>query len=246
MFGDICFNHVHFRYGTRATVFEALNLVIPKGKVTAIVGESGSGKSSHIAILQNLYPLQSGSVSIGNHDLNYIDAHSLRSIIGVVPQTIHLFAGNVIDNIAVGDYEPDMKKIIAICQALGILEFIEKLPQNFSTYLGENGATLSGGQKQRIAIARALYKNPEILILDEATSSLDSASEQYVQRMIELLTSQRKTIVLMAHRLSTVMKADKIIVLDKGRVVEEGSHRELMNDQKAYAGLWKQQFSVLA
>ena len=245
MIGDISFKDVHFRYGSRVTVFEKLNLSIPKGQVTAIVGESGSGKSTLMAMLQNLYPIQSGSISIGNYDLKYIENESLRSIISVVPQKIDLFAGNVIENIAVGDYEPDMKKIIAICSALGIMDFIEKLPNNFSTYLGENGATLSGGQKQRIAIARALYRDPELLILDEATSSLDSASEQYVQRMINFLKTKNKTIIIIAHRLSTVFNADKIVVLDKGNVVEEGKHDDLIANKNQYFALWKQQFPML-
>jgi ATP-binding cassette subfamily B protein len=245
LIGDIQFKHVNFRYGSRVTVFQNLTVQFPKGKVTAIVGESGSGKSTLMAMLQNLYPLQSGSVSIGDYDLKYIENESLRAMIGVVPQKIDLFAGNVVDNIAVGDYQPDMKKIIAICTALGIIEFIEKLPNNFSTYLGENGATLSGGQKQRIAIARALYKDPEILILDEATSSLDSASEKYVQRMIEVLRSREKTVIIIAHRLSTIYQADKIVVLDKGEVLEEGMHAELLNKQSHYFNLWKQQFPML-
>lgn len=245
MIGDISFKDVHFRYGSRVTVFEKLNLNIPKGQVTAIVGESGSGKSTLMAMLQNLYPLQGGNISIGNFDLKYIENESWRSLIGVVPQKIDLFAGNVIENIAVGDYEPDMKKIIAICTALGIMDFIEKLPNNFSTYLGENGATLSGGQKQRIAIARALYKDPEILILDEATASLDSASEQYVQRMIGILKTQQKTIIIIAHRLSTIFNADKIVVLEKGKVVEEGKHDDLITSRQHCYELWKQQFPML-
>ena len=151
----------------------------------------------------------------------------------------------MVDNIAVGDMEPDMKKIIGLCTSLGIMDFIEKLPNNFNTYLGENGATLSGGQKQRLAIARALYKDPEILVLDEATSSLDSASEQYVQRMIDILKENEKTVVIIAHRLSTVFNADKIVVLEKGNVVEEGRHEELMNNRKHYYELWKQQFPML-
>ena len=198
-----------------------------------------------ISILQNLYPIQSGSVAIGQYDLKYIENESLRNKVSVVPQKIDLFAGNVVDNIAVGDIEPDMKKIIGICTSLGIMDFIEKLPNNFNTYLGKNGATLSGGQKQRLAIALALYKDPEILVLDEATSSLDSASEQYVQRMIEILKENEKTVVIIAHRLSTVFNADKIVVLDKGVVVEEGRHDELMDSRKHYYELWKQQFPML-
>ncbi len=245
LIGDITFQEVKFRYGSRVTVFENLNLTIPKGKVTAFVGESGSGKTTIINILQKLYPLDQGRVLIGDINLEYADNKSLREIVSVVPQKIDLFAGNVTDNIAVGEFEPDMEKVLTICKRLGILEFIEGLPAGFDTYLGENGANLSGGQKQRIAIARALYKEPEILILDEATSSLDSSSEQYVQRTIDLLTQQGKTIILIAHRLSTVFKADKICVLDKGVVVEEGTHEALMVKETAYFNLWQKQFPIM-
>jgi ATP-binding cassette subfamily B protein len=210
------------------------------------VGESGSGKSTLMALLQNLYPLQSGHVYIGEYNLQYIKNDSLRLMVAVVPQKIDLFAGNLIDNIAVGDYQPDMKKILSICTGLGILEFIERLPNGFNTYLGENGATLSGGQKQRLGIARALYKDPEILILDEATSSLDSASERYVQKMVEILREQNKTVIIIAHRLSTVFQADKIVVLENGKVAEEGQHDQLMNNKGVYFNLWKQQFPMLA
>ncbi|MEZ2336623.1 peptidase domain-containing ABC transporter [Mucilaginibacter sp. RCC_168] len=225
--GDIRFENVSFRYGTRVAVFDNLNLIIPKGKFTAIVGESGSGKSTLMSILQNIYPIQNGNVRIGEYDLKYINNSSLRRMISVVPQQIDLFAGNVIDNIAVGDNEPDMKKIIDISAKLGITGFIESLPKGFQTYLGENGTSLSGGQRQRIAIARALYRNPEILILDEATSSLDSVSEKYVQKMIEFLKEEQKTVIVITHRSSTLNNADNIIVLDKGVVVEQGSHKKL-------------------
>jgi ATP-binding cassette subfamily B protein len=244
--GDIRFEHVDFRYGTRLNVFEDLSLSIPNGKFTAIVGESGSGKSTLMAILQNIYPIQKGNVSIGKYDLKYISTVSLRKAVAVVPQQIDLFAGNVIDNIAIGDYEPDMQKILDIAEQLGILDFIETLPAGFQTYLGENGTALSGGQRQRIAIARALYRNPEILILDEATSSLDSASEQYVQKAIEVLKARNKTVIVIAHRLSTLNNADKIIVLDKGRVIEQGTHNELLYlPDSAYAALWKLQMPQL-
>lgn len=240
--GDIHFEAVSFRYGTRIAVFDHLSLTIPRGKFTAIVGESGSGKSTLMSILQNIYPIQSGNVSIGQYDLKYISNSSLRRLVSVVPQQIDLFAGNVIENIAIGDHEPDMQKIIDICTQLGLIGFIESLPKGFQTYLGENGASLSGGQRQRIAIARALYREPEILILDEATSSLDSASEKYVQKMIDILKAKDKTVIVIAHRLSTLSNADKIIVLDKGVVVEEGSHQELKhNPNSAYANLWKMQ-----
>jgi len=242
LMGDIRFEQVAFRYGSRVNVFENLNLNIKAGSFTAIIGESGSGKSTLMALLQNIYPIQSGNIFIGINSLKYLNNASLRNLLSVVPQKIDLFAGNVIENIAIGDYAPDMQQIVSICTQLGILDFIEALPEGFQTYLGENGASLSGGQKQRIAIARALYRNPEILILDEATSSLDSASEQYVQRTIDLLRKQNKTIIIIAHRLTTIKKADKIIVLDKGEVVEEGVHNEMLVANKHYANLWRQQF----
>jgi ATP-binding cassette subfamily B protein len=241
MLGDIRFEAVSFRYGTRINVFQNLDLIIPKGKFTAIVGESGCGKSTLMSLLQNIYPIQSGNIHIGQYNLKYLTNSSLRSHISVVPQDIDLFAGNVIDNITVGDNQPDIQRVIDISKMLGIMEFIEGLPKGFQTYLGENGTTLSGGQRQRIAIARALYRNPEILILDEATSSLDSASERYVQQAIEYFKGTGKTVILIAHRLSTVFNADKIIVLDKGLVSEEGTHNSLMRSKSQYYNLWKQQ-----
>lgn len=244
--GDISFKNVSFRYGTRVEVFKDFNLKIKKGNITAIVGESGSGKSTLISLLQNMYPLQSGTISIGDFDLQYIENNSLRQLVSVVPQKIDLFAGNVIDNIAVGEFQPNMELILSICKNIGIQEFIETLPNGFNTYLGENGASLSGGQKQRIAIARALYKQPEILVLDEATSSLDSTSENYIQRTIQNLREQQKTIIIIAHRLSTVVNADEIVVLEKGKVLEQGSHTKLYNSKGNYYNLWQQQIPLLA
>ena len=244
MMGDIRFEDVHFRYGTRVQVFSGLNLTIPIGQLTAIVGESGSGKSTLLSLLQNIYPLQSGNIYLGKYALKYISNDSLRNLVAVVPQRIDLFGGNVTDNIAVGDDQPDMQRILDICEALGILPFIETLPNGFATELGENGATLSGGQKQRIAIARALYREPEILILDEATSSLDPAAEQYVQRAVNYLTMQGKTVIVIAHRLSTVQHAQKIIVLHEGQLAEEGNHNELLDAKGRYHYLWSQQMPI--
>lgn len=242
---DIHFKQVAFRYGTRVQVFQNLNLIIPKGKTTAFVGESGSGKTSLVSLIQKLYPLQSGSIETGKYNLQHIDNSSLRQLIGVVPQKIELFTGSVIENIAFGAFEPDMKRIIDVCDFLNIRTFIENLPGGFNTYLGEHGVSLSGGERQRIAIARALYHNPEILILDEATSALDSASEEYIKKAIDVMKQQNKTIILIAHRLSTVMQADKICVLQKGVLVEEGNHTELMQKQSFYYNMWKQQIPVI-
>ncbi|MEH6305330.1 peptidase domain-containing ABC transporter [Olivibacter sp. CPCC 100613] len=244
--GDIQIKDVSFRYGTRDNVFDELTLTIPKAKFTAIVGESGSGKSTLISILQNLYPVQNGTITIGKYDLKHIKNTSLRQTISVVPQHIDLFSGNVVSNIALGDYTPDMQRIIDITTQLGIIDFIESLPQGFYTSIGENGLSLSGGQRQRIAIARALYRNPAILILDEATSSLDSASEKFVLNTIEHLKKENKTIIVIAHRLSTLYSADKIIVLDKGKVIEQGTHQELLlSTDSLYSHLWKMQSQQL-
>jgi ATP-binding cassette, subfamily C, bacteriocin exporter len=241
MSGDITFKDVKFRYGTRVEVFEDLNLHIPKGKITAITGESGSGKTTIASLLQNIYELQSGRVLLGEHDIRRFTTDSLRKIISVVPQKIDLFAGNVIDNICLDDFTPDTDKVIEICSRLGMMEFIEQLPSGFNTFLGENGASLSGGQKQRIAIARALYRDPEILILDEATASLDSVAESFVRKTVEYLKNSGKTTILIAHRLSTLSMADKIIVLEHGKVVQEGDFETLIQSDGPLRGLWQNQ-----
>ncbi|PWD99341.1 peptidase domain-containing ABC transporter [Marinilabilia rubra] len=241
LIGDIRFANIKFSYGTRVDVFDNFSLLIPKGKLTAIIGESGSGKTTLASLLQKLYPLSDGSIYIGEHNINYYTNHSLRRLVASVPQKLDLFAGNVVENIAVGEFHPDMERILAICKQLGIFKFIENLPAGFDTYLGENGASISGGQKQRLAIARALYKNPEILLLDEATSSLDPESESYVQSTIDQLKNEGKTIIVIAHRLSTVMEADKIVVLENGQLIEEGTHFELYEDQGKYFQMWQKQ-----
>ena len=244
--GDIHFLQVAFRYGSHKQVFESLTLTIRKGQMTAIVGESGSGKTTLASLLQHLYPIQSGSIHIGDYNLSQISNESLRRRIGSVPQQIELFAGTIIENIALGDMEPDMKKIIALCERLGIRDFIEKLPQSYETFIGEHGASLSGGERQRIAIARALYKDPDLLIFDEATSSLDTISEQYVKRTLAVLAQEGKTIIIIAHRLSTVKDADMIIVLKEGKVAETGAHAQLLENQGIYWRLWNEQmdFSI--
>lgn len=238
LIGDIELKHVQFRYGARATVFEDLCLTISKGKSTAVVGESGSGKSTLSSLLQNLYPLQKGQITIGGLDLQHISAKSLRKRVGVVPQQIDLFSGSIVDNIAVGDYEPDMQKIIFLSKLLGTDEFIEQLPNSYHSVVNEQGANFSGGQKQRLAIARALYRDPDILILDEATSSLDPASEQKVQDALQWFKEQAKTIIIIAHRLTTIKHCDQILVLNKGNLIEQGSHSYLLNLNGQYAQLW--------
>lgn len=242
--GDIVFRGVHFRYDACVPVFDNLDLTIAKHSVTAIVGESGCGKSSILSLLHSMYPTQGGTVKIGMHELRYVDLQSLRRLIAIVPQRIELFAGTMIDNIAIGVPDPDLTRVIEVCSLLNMLDFIEKLPQGLYTWVGENGACLSGGQKQRIAIARALYHEPEILALDEATSSLDAHAEQYVHQIVDVMRKRKKTVIIVAHRLSTVMRADNIVVLANGRVAEEGKHETLMALKGAYYRLWMQQFPL--
>ncbi|MCY0976341.1 peptidase domain-containing ABC transporter [Chryseobacterium wangxinyae] len=239
--GNIQFKEVFFSYGSRTDVFTGFNCVIEKGKTTALVGESGSGKTTLASLIQNLYPLKTGKILIGDYDINYISNYSLRNLVSVVPQQIDLFSGNVIENIAIGEDFPDIQHILDITKKLGILGFVEKLPNGFQTYLGENGALLSGGQKQRIAIARALYKNPEILILDEATSSLDTESEQVIQNTLQEFRNQGKTMIVIAHRLSTIANADTILVMKEGQIIEQGSHNDLISKDSAYKSMWEKQ-----
>ena len=245
MIGNIQFENVAFRYGSRKQVFESLNLTIHKSETTAIIGESGSGKTTLISLIQNLYPIQAGRIRIGDYNITQINNESLRQIVGTVPQQIELFAGSIIENIALGDFEPDMQKIMQLCDQLGIKDFIEKLPNAYLTQIGEHGVSLSGGEKQRIAIARALYKNPEILIFDEATSSLDSISEKYVKRTLSALAKEGKTIIIIAHRLSTVKHADTIIVLENGKMMESGTHDQLIHSDGIYCKLWNEQFNQI-
>jgi len=241
LINDIHFENVKFRYGTRIDVFDSLNLKIQKGGITAIVGESGSGKTTLVSLLQNLYPLQKGHIRIGQFDILHFTNRSLRKIISVVPQKVDLFTGNFIENIAIGELFPDTAKVLMVCEKLGMTKFIERLPDGFRTCIGENGANLSGGQKQQIAIARALYRDPEVLILDEATSSLDSLAETFVKSVLKLLKEENKTVIVIAHRLSTINLADRLIVLDKGKVIQEGTFAELSATEGHFRKMWSHQ-----
>lgn len=242
--GDIKFENVSFRYGSRIEVFKNFNAVFKKNETTAIVGESGSGKTTLISLLQNLYPINEGKIHIGDYDTKFVHYQSLRNHIGVVPQQLNLFSGNIIENIALGDSLPNIQRVLDLSKQLAITEFVEKLPNGFETQIGENGAMLSGGQKQRIAIARALYKNPEILLMDEATSSLDTNSEHIVKGVIDDFKVQGKTVIVIAHRLSTIANADTILVMENGIIVEFGNHPDLLELKKKYFDLWNKQSLV--
>lgn len=234
---DIVFENVSFRYGTRTEVFNGFNLTLKKGEITAVIGESGSGKTTLISLLQNLYEINEGHIRIGGFDIRHYSNASIRRVISVVPQRIDLFATSLAENIAIGDFCPDMDKIEAVCKRLGLERFVEELPNGLSTMIGENGSNLSGGQRQKIAIARAIYRDPEILILDEATSSLDPESEEYVRYIINVLKQEGKTIIVIAHRLSTINMADRIVVLGHGRLLQEGTPAELKGREGHYKNI---------
>lgn len=237
--GDIQFQKVKFRYGTRVNVFESFDLTIEKGKLTAIVGESGSGKSTIASILKRLYPVESGKVMIGNYNLEAIREDSLNNLIGIVPQQIDLFAGSLMDNIALGEFQPDPQRIVNLAHEIGALQFINDLPGGFNTFLGENGLNLSGGQRQRLAILRALYPNPEIIIFDEATSALDNKSEELIIKTMLKLRDQGKTVIAITHRVGAAEVADKAILLDKGILVAQGSHSLMLEENEQYSHYWQ-------
>ncbi len=233
--GDIRFRQISFRHGSRHPLFSGLELQIRKHEITAIVGESGSGKSTLVNLLQQIYPLQAGEIYIGDTDIRYADSAALKKMIGVVPQQIDVFSGTVISNIALGAEEPDMKKIVQLSGLLGLDDFIRSLPAGFETVLSAQGSDLSGGQKQRLAIARALYRDPDILILDEATAALDAASEAKVKEALQWFRGQQKTALVIAHRKSMIELCDRILVLQQGRLVADLSNAEFLADENVYS-----------
>ena len=237
--GDIDFEHVTFRYGARAPALRDVTVRFRRGAITAIVGESGSGKSSIAALIQRVYVADEGRVCLGGIDVRHLSRESLRALVCTVPQRIDLIAGSVLENIALGDSEPDVRRVVDATRAAGIDEMVEHLPAGLDTELGENGATLSGGERQRLAIARALYRDAEILILDEATSSLDAPSVLSVRRMTEDRRARGCTVIVIAHNLDLVHDADHIIVMRGGMVAEEGSHADLVGRRGVYQSLWE-------
>lgn len=245
---EVRMDNLSFRYGTRAKVLDCVSFTIPRGSMTAIVGESGSGKSTIAKLLQGMYEPTEGSIVFatphGSFTSNNLTLESIRRFVGAVPQNVELFHGTVLENITLGDGAPDYGRAMQLCQFIGAHEFIQKLPYQWNTMLGEFGADLSGGQRQRIAIARALYRQPQLLVLDEATSALDSESEYAIQQALTALRSQGLTTLVIAHRLSTVAAADQILVMDAGKIVEAGSHDELLRQEGKYYGLWMRQTAL--
>ena len=216
---------------------------ISKGSVVALVGASGAGKSTIADLIPRFYDTTSGYVKIDGEDIREIKLESLRRMMGIVSQEVILFNDTVKQNIAYGQEGIKDSNIISAAKAANAMGFIEELPNGLDTIIGERGVKISGGQKQRLSIARAIIKNPPLLILDEATSSLDTESEKLVQEALKELMIGR-TVLVIAHRLSTVQSADKIIVLERGRIVEEGSHKELLSLNGKYAEFYDVQFQI--
>jgi subfamily B ATP-binding cassette protein MsbA len=228
---EISFNNVSFKYN-QEQVLEDISFKIKKGETVAIVGHSGSGKSTIADLLIRFYDVVEGSIKIDNINVKKINLSQLRNLMGVVSQDSILFNDTVINNIAFG-VEIENSQVLESSKMANADKFIQNLDEKYETFIGDAGNKLSGGEKQRLSIARAIYKNPEILILDEATSSLDTKSEKAVQEALNRLMKNRTSLVI-AHRLSTIQNADKIIVLDNGKIVEMGNHKELVGKNSFY------------
>ncbi|MEM7762012.1 MAG: ABC transporter ATP-binding protein, partial [Cyanobacteria bacterium P01_A01_bin.40] len=238
--GEVILNNITFAYNQREPIITHLSLQIPAGQTIAIVGATGSGKSTLVKLLLRLYEVQSGSITLDGKDIRDIVLWDLRRSIGLVSQDVFLFHGTVRENISYGSPDATIKQIQEAAKIAEADQFINQLPQGYDTVVGERGQKLSGGQKQRIAIARAVLKDPPILVLDEATSAVDNETEAAIARSLEKITQNRTTIAI-AHRLSTIRHADCIYVMDYGKLIEQGTHEELLAKNGVYAGLWQVQ-----
>jgi ATP-binding cassette, subfamily B, bacterial len=244
--GHIHFNNVHFEYPSRPDmpVLRGINMDIQPGEKIALVGQSGSGKSTIASLLMRLYPWQSGEITLDGRNIEQMDLSSYRSIFALVPQEVLLFGGTIRENILYGKPDATEDDLLNAARISNSLEFIQSFPDGFQTIVGERGIKLSGGQRQRVAIARAVLRNPDILILDEATSSLDAESEKVVQEALDRLLEGR-TAVIIAHRLATIRNVDCIYVLEEGRIVEKGTHDELIQHEEGiYSALARLQFDM--
>lgn len=239
--GKVDFKAVTFKYNENEVILKDINLAVKAGQMVAIVGPSGAGKTTIVNLLPRFYDPVAGNIYIDDVNIADVTLASLREKIGIVPQETVLFNGSIYDNILYGDLTATTEEVMAAAKAANAHDFIMQMADQYQTQIGERGSKLSGGQRQRIAIARAILKNPRILILDEATSALDTESEKLVQDAIDKLMVGRTSFVI-AHRLSTILQADMIIVMEKGQIVEQGSHEELLKLDGLYSGLYKLQF----
>ncbi|MDE5093781.1 MAG: ABC transporter ATP-binding protein [Trichodesmium sp. St11_bin5] len=238
--GELELENVTFSYQKNFPTIQNISMKIPAGKTIGIVGSTGSGKSTIVKLLLRFYEIQSGKITLDGIEINQINLQDLRRAIGLVSQDIFLFHGTVIENISYGTFDATLSEIIAAAKIAEADNFINKLPQGYDTIIGERGQKLSGGQRQRIALARAVLKNPPILILDEATSAVDNETEAAIQKSLEKITQNRTTIAI-AHRLSTIRNADCIYVMEHGKIVEVGRHEELLKKSGTYSTLWRVQ-----
>ena len=236
--GNVVFEDVYFRYKPEVPVLKGISFNVPAGKTLAIVGHTGAGKTSIISIINRLYEIESGTILIDGHDIRKYDVETLRKQIGIVLQDVFLFSGTVMDNITLRNENINKEEVLRVTKAIGIHDFIMSLPGNYDFNVMERGNTLSQGQKQLLSFARALLYNPSILILDEATSSIDTHTELLIQKAIDTVI-QGRTSIIIAHRLSTIRKADEIIVLEKGKIIEQGNHESLMKQNGTYYQLYK-------
>jgi len=243
--GAIQFDQVDFAYPGRPALLQRFNLEIPAGSTVGIVGSTGSGKSTIVKLLLRLYERQGGVIRLDGLPVDQLELADLRRAIGLVSQEVFLFHGTVADNIAYGSFDAPRAAIERAAQLAEASRFIEALPQGYDTVVGERGQRLSGGQRQRIALARAILKNPPVLILDEATAAVDNETEAAIQHSLDLITAERTTLVI-AHRLSTVRHADRIVVMEQGHIVESGSHDQLIQAGGAYVNLWRVQAGLRA
>jgi len=231
----VSIENINFRYGDE-NVLKNFSIEVPKGKTVALVGQSGSGKSTIANLLTRFYDVNEGSIKIDGTDIKDWNIHSLRGLMGLVTQDSILFNDTIKNNILIGKPDATDEEIIEALKVANAYEFVKDLPAGIETNIGDAGGKLSGGQKQRLSIARAVLKNPPIMILDEATSALDTESEKFVQVALENMMQNRTSIVI-AHRLSTIQKADNIVVMQKGEIVEQGTHSELMAKDGMYSKL---------
>jgi len=240
-YGNFQFKNVNFQYSTGPTILQNINLSIASGETVAFVGSTGSGKSTLIKLLLRFYDVTTGELLIDNKPIQNVELKSLRSHIGLVSQDVFLFHGTIRDNILYGNPKATLEELEGAIKISAIDEFIKSLPLGLDTVIGERGQKLSGGQRQRISISRALLKKPKVLILDEATSAVDNETEAMIQKSLDIL-SKDKTTIIVAHRLSTIVRADRIYVLNNGVIQESGTHQDLMNkDCGVYQNLWRVQ-----